>query len=266
MTNASGIAHIRHCGPLIIGYGMEASYFLAARVVSKEFELSRNIHFRFLSVNITLFVCLWRWAISAAVFRYFFNSAKETRMTMEVYFTVFGLVPFGVQKKVLGVQKAIDLGSMILRTVGDRHLMVRRDFLLLNPFRNFILPAVFNISFQLLTVVKVLLNSRSTSLLTTLFHVRVSVGTLWELFDNEKSCKPARTVERTLKYCWVNSITFKQWPVYFETSMTILGETVSIRWRASGEINGVALSHKSRDSSWCCIYLVTIAVLRLSYD
>jgi hypothetical protein len=106
--------------------------------------------------------------------------------------------------------------------------MVRSDFLLLNPICNFIFLLVLNVSSHLIVIPPAPMYGRSTSLLASLIHIRVSVRTLREFFEDKKTCKTLSATERSLKDGRINSIAVEQWPMHFESSMTILGQAVLV--------------------------------------
>lgn len=122
LAESGGVANVGHSRPFFISDRIEASNLLSSWIVHEELERTRDICLAFLLGNLDLFVGLGNRAITTAVLENFLGRTEEARMSVEIDLALLGLVPFGVQKKILGVQQAIDSGGLVFRAIWNCHL------------------------------------------------------------------------------------------------------------------------------------------------
>jgi hypothetical protein len=119
LAQSRSVSNVSHLRPVIVGDRVEAADRLPSRVVSDERDFARYIDLAFLFGNILLLRGNRLWTVATAVVDDVFSIPKESRMPVQMYFTVFWLVPFGVEKQIFGVKQLLDLLGMKLGTVGN---------------------------------------------------------------------------------------------------------------------------------------------------
>jgi len=78
------------------------------------FERTRNIGLDFFLSDFNLFVSLRHRAVTATVLKHFFSCSEEAWMTMKINLSIVLLVPFGIEKKVFGIQQSVDSSGIVL--------------------------------------------------------------------------------------------------------------------------------------------------------
>lgn len=136
--------------------------------------------------------------------------------------------------------------------------MVRSDFFLIDPFSHLIFLCIFDITTHTELIAVISVECRSATFGSTLVHVCLSVYSLGEFLQNQQPSKSLSSSKGTLEYGRVDSIAVHKRPVNFEAPVTVLRKSILVRWRATGEVNGVALSDESGNSAGCSIDLFPI--------
>lgn len=97
--------------------------------------------------------------MATAVLNNIVDGSKESRVTVQIDFTIFGLVPFGIQyceeasvsyllssrfqrilTQIFGVQEFLNLARMVLGSIWYRERVVAREFIGIYPFSHLIFP------------------------------------------------------------------------------------------------------------------------------
>ena len=93
------------------------------------------------------------------------DGPEESRVTMQIDFTIFGLVPLGIQyceevsvsdllpsrfhrilTQIFGVQEFLNLARMILGSIWYRERMVAREFIGIHPLSHLVFPFGLDVS------------------------------------------------------------------------------------------------------------------------
>jgi hypothetical protein len=103
--------------------------------------------------------------MAAAVLNDIVDGPEESRVAVKIDFTIFGLVPFGIQyceevsvsyllpsrfqtilTQIFGVQEFLNLARMVLGSVWYRECMVARKFIGIHPLSHLVFPFGLDVS------------------------------------------------------------------------------------------------------------------------
>jgi len=87
---------------------------LSSWVVDNELERTGDVDLTLLFCNFNLFIGFGNRAVATTILNNFFSRTKEAWMSMKMDLSVVGLVPLCIEKQIFGIEKAIDLGSLVL--------------------------------------------------------------------------------------------------------------------------------------------------------
>ena len=128
---------------------------------------------------------------------------------MQVNLAVFRFVPFRIEKKIFGVQQFLDFPRVVFRPIGDclnsqpaLHSRQRATYkgmivghlILIHPFRDFVLPVIFNVPSKPVRSIKCIWRG-SPTLLASLRQVLFTIRRLGQLLKHQK----AREADSTRK-------------------------------------------------------------------
>lgn len=128
--------------------------------------------------------------------------------------------------------------------------VVVRHLFFINPLSYFVLKLVLDVTTDEPLLHTTAVGWRPASLDPALVNVCITLRTFRKLLQNEQTRQTLGPAEATFKYCRIDARSIKIWPLDLEATVSVFGQAVLIRRRATCEVDRIDLCHVGGNGAW----------------